>query len=333
MIRARVSELVERAFDYRGYVTVRRSDGSELVGYVYHRDASHLELFDETATQRVRVALAEVVDIALTGEDAARKSQEIWERRKGTLEPRDTSAWGDWQEAGRVLVLVGLPIELRSVARALGGRPRGDRARGKLSGVEAVALAVGMGGGSLRAVEEERPRLLLSCGFAGALDPSLRPGDLVLASSVRDETGDRAPAPDSLLKPAAAALSGMRCRQGEILCTSAVAASAEEKRALAGPGLLALDMESYPAARAAASGGIPWLALRAIVDPLEASLPPFAREECESYLWPALKEALAGPGAAVRLVRLGLWARKAGLALEEALRRLAPALRVPEART
>ena len=94
MTDARLAELVERAFDYRGYVTLRRTDGSELVGFVYDRSASHLDLYDETATRRVRVSLADVADIAFTGDDAARKAQALWERRKGTLEPRETSAWG-----------------------------------------------------------------------------------------------------------------------------------------------------------------------------------------------------------------------------------------------
>jgi adenosylhomocysteine nucleosidase len=332
MIRARVAELVEQAFDYRGYVTVRRSDGSELVGFVYHRDASHLEIFDETASHRVRIDLAEVVDIAFTGDDAARKSQEIWERRKGTLEPRDTPAWGTWQDAAPALVLVALEIELRSVARALGGRPRGNRVLGKLGGTDAVALAIGLGGGALRAVEEERPRLVLSCGFSAGLDETARPGDVVLASSVRDEMGDVIVPPAPLREAAARTLEGMPLRQGELVCSTSVAASPEGKRALARPGALALDMESYPVARAAAARGVPWLALRTIVDPLSAALPPFAREARQGYAWPALKHALKGPGAAVELIRLGIWARRAGEALEEALRRLSPVLRPSEAR-
>src|SRR5260370_20371508 len=146
MIEARVSELVQRAFDYRGYVTLRRRDGSELVGFVYERGASHLELFDDTATRRLRVPLAEIADIAFTGEDTAQKSQEIWERRKGRLEPRETPASGDWQESGPVLVLVALEAELRSVGRAVGARPRNGRVRARIAGGELVARAIGVGG-------------------------------------------------------------------------------------------------------------------------------------------------------------------------------------------
>jgi hypothetical protein len=332
MTDARLAELVEKAFDYRGYVTVRRADGSELVGFVYDRTTSHLDLFDETATRRVRVPLSEVKDIAFTGEDAARKAQAIWERRNGALEPRDTSAWGDWGESRPVLILVGLDRELRSVARALSLVQRGERARGRSSAAEVVALALGVGGGARRAVVEEQPRLVVCCGFSGGLDPALAPGDLVVATAVRDETGDELQAPVTVREQAAQALHGLRHFAGELVCTTSVAATREEKRALARSGALAVDMESYPAARAAAAAGIPWLAIRAIVDPLESALPAFTREDTSGYLRPALKYALSGPRAAAELVRLAGRAHAAARSLEEALRRLAPTLATTEAR-
>src|SRR2546423_7867439 len=158
MTDSRVAELVERAFDYRGYVTLRRTDGSELVGFVYDRSASHLDLFDETATRRVRVSLAHLADIAFSGEDAARKAQALWERRQGTLEPRETSAWGDWRESGPVLLLVALDRELHAAARVLRLVRRGDRARGRAHGNDVVALPLGAGGGAQPAVLAEQPR-------------------------------------------------------------------------------------------------------------------------------------------------------------------------------
>ena len=59
----KLARLVEQAFAYRGYVTLRRSDGSELVGYVYDRGPAHVEVFDETATRRIRVPLAEIATL------------------------------------------------------------------------------------------------------------------------------------------------------------------------------------------------------------------------------------------------------------------------------
>jgi len=332
MTEARIAELVDRAFDYRGYVTLRRSDGSELVGFVYDRTASHLEIFDETATRRTRIALDEIADIAFTGEDAARKSQEVWERRKGQLEPRDTPAHGEWGNPGKVLVVVALEQELQPVARALGVTARGGLLRGWLSGSEVVALAVGIGGDVRSAVAQQGPRLVMSCGFCGGLDPAMSAGDLVLATRVRGADGQVLDAPEVARQAAARALNGLRFTEGELVCTSAVAASNTEKRALARAGALAVDMETYPVARAAREAGVPWLALRAVVDPLDFSLPPFAREGRARYLGPALEYALCGPRAAAKLVRLARNASLAAAALTAALRRLGPALSVAEAR-
>jgi hypothetical protein len=114
----RLTELIDRAFDYRGYVTLSRRDGVKLVGFVYDRGPAHVELLDETAAHRIRLAVDQIADIELTGEDSAAKAQTIWERRRGTLEPPERSPRGD-REARPVLLLVALPVELRSVAAAL----------------------------------------------------------------------------------------------------------------------------------------------------------------------------------------------------------------------
>ncbi|HWE23779.1 MAG TPA: hypothetical protein VG496_07535 [Myxococcales bacterium] len=327
---ARITELVDRAFDYRGYVTLRRSDGSEVIGYVYDRGPSHLELFDETATRRFRVPLADIADIAFTGEDAARKSQEIWERRQGKLEPRDSPADGGWRQTGPVLVLVALERELRSVARALAAPQRSGLVRGRVGDASVIARAAGIGEAARRFVAEDEPRVVLSCGFAGALDASLAPGDLVIATEVRDAAGDAVAAAGSLRRRAAGALENVRCAQGPIVCTATVAATVEEKRALAASGGIAVDMESYAIARAAADAGVPWLALRAIVDSLESPLPAFTREANPDSLWPALKHGLSSPRAALGLLHLARNARRAGAMLEEALRRIVPALSAAE---
>jgi adenosylhomocysteine nucleosidase len=326
MSDARLASLVERAFDYRGYVTLRRHDGSELVGFIYDRGDEFLHVFDESATQRTLVPLAEVADIAFTGEDAAEKSVRIWEKRKGTLEPGSTSAWGDWDEERPALILVALENELRAVARAMGAQVRDGAVRGRLNGGAAAALAVGLGGGALRQVQAEQPRAVLSCGFSGALTAGLEPGDLVLASSVRDESGESIAASEPLRKSFRTALDGLRFAEGELVCATSVAATPLEKRALAGPGCLAVDMESWPAASAAREAGIPWIALRVIFDPLESELPAFTREPHHGYLAPALRHALKGPRALAGLARLARHARVAGAALEQGLKRIGPAL-------
>jgi len=331
MSDARLSELIDRAFDHRGYVTLQRRDGSTLVGYVYNRGASHLDVLDEAARQRLQIPLSEIADIAFTGEDAARKAQQIWERRKGALEPRDTPAWGGWKESGPLLLVVALERELRSVARALGVKAQRGRVRMRTARSDVIACAIGMGGGSRRLIRDEAPRLVVSCGFSGALDAGLAPGALVLATAVRDENGDVVAAPDPQRKAAAAALRGLSFFEGELACATEVATTPAEKRALARPGTLAVDMESYPAARAAAEAGIPWVGLRAVVDTVDSSLPAFVRESEDRHLRGAFRHALTGPRAVAQLIRLGSAARRAGDALELGLRRLVPLLATAEA--
>ncbi|HEX8113358.1 MAG TPA: hypothetical protein VF516_36765, partial [Kofleriaceae bacterium] len=92
--------LIDRAFDYRGYVTLSRRDGGKLVGFVYDRGPEHVELFDEAARCRIRLAVDQITDVEFTGEDSAANAQQIWERRKGALEPPDTPAWGEWSARG-----------------------------------------------------------------------------------------------------------------------------------------------------------------------------------------------------------------------------------------
>jgi len=338
-----LSELVERAFDYRGYVTVRRADGSEIVGYLYDRGPAHVDLLDETATQRTRLSRDEIVDIRFTGDDPVRKSQEIWERRKGSLEPRDTPAYGEWAAARPVLLAVALEQELVHVARALGLRKNGASARGRHEGSEVVAVAAGIGDGAAGTVADEEPRLVVSCGFCGALDARLETGDVVIGSAVRSEAGEVLQAPADVLERARRALSGLPFYEGELLDAKAVATTPAEKRALANAaafglrpsraepaapstGALALDMETRPLALAARKAGIPWLAVRVVLDPVDQALPAFTREPRKSYVAPAIRHALSGPRGAVQIARLASASRRAGASLEDALRRLGKVL-------
>jgi nucleoside phosphorylase len=321
-----ITEQIERAFDYRGYVTVTRNDGGKVVGFLYDRAPAHVEMFDETAENRIRIPLDDIADVALTGEDSAVKAQRSWERRRGQLESRETSAWGGWEDRP-VMILVALPIELHGIAGVLAAKPRAGVVRGQLAGVRAIAQAIGMGGGAAHAIARERPRLVISCGFAGALDRWLRSGDLVLASSVRDDNDDVLVAPEAIRR---------RCREvlvhhvvvveGELLSATRVAATHAEKQALARPGRLAVDLESWAIARAAHRAGIPWLALRAVVDPLACELPECTREVDARHTTRALRHALGGLRPALEIARLGLAAHAATRTLQRALQQLAPEL-------
>jgi adenosylhomocysteine nucleosidase len=298
-----LEDLVERAFDYRGFVTLSRRDGSQIVGYVYDRGPSHVELFEAEAGTRVRLPIADLAHIELTGEDSAAHAQEVWERRRGKLEPAATPAWGDRSERP-VLVLTALHGEL-------------------VSGTDGSVLvrALGVGGGAAHVIEELKPRVVISCGFAGGLDASATPDRVVLATAVSEELGDTLVAHEGLRTAARDALFGLVV-EGEIVCATRICGTPEDKRALARPGRLAVDLESWAIARAAERAGIPWLAVRVAIDPFDVALPPFAREPRTSYFGPALRHALRGPAAARELLDLAQRARRARRTLGIAMRRI-----------
>ena len=82
-----LEDVVDRAFDYRGDVTVVRRDGTELVGYLFNRDADapqpFVQMFDRAGEGPFTVRLVDIGTIKFTGKDpAAGKSYEAWLRRK-----------------------------------------------------------------------------------------------------------------------------------------------------------------------------------------------------------------------------------------------------------
>ena len=82
-----LEEVIEHAFDYRGNVTVVRRDGTELVGYLFNRDAQapepSVQLFDEAGHGPIRVCYAEIASVRFTGKDTAEgNSWKVWMERK-----------------------------------------------------------------------------------------------------------------------------------------------------------------------------------------------------------------------------------------------------------
>jgi len=82
-----LAEIVERAFDYRGNVTVVTTDGAELVGYLFNRNASvpdpFVQLYDTAGDGPITVPYAGIRTIRFTGKDpAAGNSYAAWLERK-----------------------------------------------------------------------------------------------------------------------------------------------------------------------------------------------------------------------------------------------------------
>ena len=122
-------------------------------------------------------------------------------------------------------------------------------------------------------------RGVISFGVAGGLDPSLRSGDVVVATEVL--AGDtRWLAGLSLNEEliASVALGSRRVVRGGLAGVEEVVVARDGKAALRSEtGAAAVDMESHIAAAYAAEAGLPFAALRVISDPASRALPALAR--------------------------------------------------------
>jgi hypothetical protein len=83
-----VRQALEKAFDYRGDVTITRKDGSKVEGYIFDRRTgktladSAVRLFAKDADQKISIPYAEIAALAFSGRDtAAGKSFEAWVRK------------------------------------------------------------------------------------------------------------------------------------------------------------------------------------------------------------------------------------------------------------
>ena len=79
---------LEKAFDYRGDVTLTLKDHSKIEGYIFDRVAganlssSFVRLIPKDAKQKLKVSYADIAALAFSGRDtAAGKSWEAWVRK------------------------------------------------------------------------------------------------------------------------------------------------------------------------------------------------------------------------------------------------------------
>ena len=173
-----------------------------------------------------------------------------------------------------------------------------------------------------RLLADRGPKVLVSIGFAGALDPGLRPGALLVASRLRPWPDGREGAlrPDQTLEQLAhqtAVTLKMPCYAGDWLTVDAVVASAVEKRRLRlETGAVAVEMESWYLAQAAQEAGVPFVAIRTVLDEAGRGLPqviarsagrPRALDMAVSVLLrPLDTPSLIGLGRALVLARRSL---------------------------
>jgi adenosylhomocysteine nucleosidase len=166
-----------------------------------------------------------------------------------------------------------------------------------------------------------RPKLVLSAGFAGALDPGLAVGDIVLATEFLDPNGCCRKAtwptepPQGKWQPP--------LHHGRILTSPALVSSPEQKQELARVHqALAVDMESSFVAEACAGREIPFGSVRAISDRAETPLSPGLAtllNDGMASLPRALLACLRSPAMAGELLRLAKDTRRAARQLGKAV--------------
>jgi hypothetical protein len=150
---------------------------------------------------------------------------------------------------------------------------------------------------------------VILAGFAGALDPNLMIGDVVLDWPAGDLKG---PAPAGPF------------RLGRIHVAGGIVATAEQKSTLfVETGASAVEMEGDAVRRLLGGTGVPLIGLRAITDAADEALDPALLALVNTFGRPR-PLALAGfiarhPGRIASLRRLGVAARLAGRRLGEAV--------------
>ncbi len=125
--------------------------------------------------------------------------------------------------------------------------------------------------------ERYKPDFCLHVGYCGGADPSLQAGDMIIANPAIDSvTGDKFEPPPSAAGRAETLLSemGIRHRSAGIVTVDEIAREPFDKAFLGTQHeAVAIDMESATLARVCSAAGIPYVVVRAVLDPLDYEFP------------------------------------------------------------
>jgi hopanoid-associated phosphorylase len=166
------------------------------------------------------------------------------------------------------LVITGLAQESRiaagpGVSHVVCSGSDPERLRGQLARLDATGL-----------------RAVISFGIAGGLDPSLQPGDVVVATAVIAEQGAwKVPATVVSAMADRVRASGIEVAQGALVGVDEPILLPTDKAAVRREtDAIAVDMESHIGAAYAADNELPFAAIRVISDPAVRALPPLAKK-------------------------------------------------------
>jgi adenosylhomocysteine nucleosidase len=170
---------------------------------------------------------------------------------------------------------------------------------------------------------------LISFGIAGGLRPGLRPGAIIVGTSVIHSSGriyqSDANWSDRLFE---ALPNG---ESGPIVGSSSIIANRDEKRAIyLRSGAFAADTESHVVAQIAEEHRLPFAVLRVIADPSTLTLPPAAvnglNPDGSANISGVLKSLAAQPGQLWDIMRIAEATRRAMKSLLRCHRLLGPGL-------
>jgi hopanoid-associated phosphorylase len=177
------------------------------------------------------------------------------------------------------LTLLGIVAALDAEARVLVKRPMAAAEVVHLPDGKLVRLS-GIGASPARLASEtlveKGATALLSWGIAGGLHPALSPGGLVVPEKVLSSDGVSFSVDTQWHERLRTRLSGhVDLHTGPIIQSPTVLRIPEEKIALFNQyGAIAVDMESAAVAQVALLAGVPFMAIRAVSDPANMSIPP-----------------------------------------------------------
>ena len=207
---------------------------------------------------------------------------------------------------GGILVVVGMTREAKIL---------GPDAPVLIGGGDSLALAA-----ALEAELAAGVAGVVSFGLCGALDPSLKVGDLVIGEAVFDGA-DRHAADPAWADRLAAALPG--ARRGDFATSDRPVASVADKAALlAATGCIAIDMESHVVARLAQTYRAPFAVVRGVSDGARRTLPHAAQvglgADGRPAIGPVMASLRSNPFPIGALIRTALEAEDGFQALERA---------------
>lgn len=172
----------------------------------------------------------------------------------------------------------GVVTALKLEARTLG--PARQRPDGLSSLADGTLLIMGGMGhaaamSAARSLADAGAHALLSFGLAGGLDPALGPGQVVIPRAVIGRDGAKFTASPEWREGLYAAIAAQRpIAAGELLgSAAAIDTVAGKSEAFRDTGAVAVDMESLAVAQVAAARGLPFVAVRVIVDAASDALP------------------------------------------------------------